>query len=92
MYLLMPVDIGLLVMMSDVTTAAQLKEAIDSYMGVKGCWAAACELDQAKQMLTSVKRAGISQLNNFQYECGSITVWRAFRVGVRSQKKALPME
>lgn len=70
----------------------QLKEAIDSYGGVKGCWAAVCELDQAKQMLTPVKWAGISQLNNFQHECGSIKVWRAFHVGVGSRKNAPPME
>ena len=71
----------------------QLKEAIDSYGGGgKGCWAAVCELDQAKQMLTPVKWAGISQLNNFQYECGSIKVWRAFHVGVGSRKNAPPME
>ena len=70
----------------------QLKEAIDSYGGVKGCWAALCELDQAKQMLTPVKWAGISQLNNFQYECGSIKVWCAFHVGVGSRKNAPPME
>ena len=43
-------------------------------------------------MLTPVKWAGISQLNNFQYESGSIKVWRAFRVGVGSRKKALPMK
>ena len=70
----------------------QLKEAIDSYRGVKGCWAAVCELDQAKQMLTPVKWAGISQLNIFQYECGGIKVWRAFHVGVGSRKNAPPME
>ena len=62
------------------------------YGEVKGYWAAVCELDQAKQMLTPVKWAGTSQLNNFQYECGSIKVWCAFRVGVGSRKKALPIE
>ena len=76
----------------DVTTAAQLKEAIDSYGEVKGCWTAVCELDQAKQMLTPVKWAGISQLNNFQYESSSIKVWRAFGVGAGSRKRALPLK
>ncbi|PFX16172.1 hypothetical protein AWC38_SpisGene19569 [Stylophora pistillata] len=76
----------------DDTTVAQLKEAIDSYGGVKGCWAAVCELHQTKQMLTPLKWEGISQLNNFQYECGSIKVWRAFLVGLQSRKKALPMK
>ncbi|PFX13401.1 hypothetical protein AWC38_SpisGene22517 [Stylophora pistillata] len=76
----------------DDTTVAQLKEAIDSYGGVKGCWAAVCELHQTKQMLTPVKWTGIGQLNNFQYECGSIKIWRAFHVGLRSRIKALPMK
>ena len=78
----------------DVTTAAQLKETVDGGrgVGVKGCWTAVCELDQAKQMLTPVKLAGISQLNNFQYESGSIEVWRAFGVGAGSRKKALPLK
>lgn len=35
---------------------------------------------------------GISQLDNFQYESGIIRVWRAFRVGVGSREKALPMK
>ena len=43
-------------------------------------------------MLTPVKWAGISQLNNFQYGCGSIKVWRAFHVGVGSRKNAPPKE
>ena len=57
-----------------------------------GLRAAVCELDQAKQMLIPVKWAGVSQLNNFQYECGSIKVWRSFHVGVGSRKNAPPME
>ncbi|PFX11506.1 hypothetical protein AWC38_SpisGene24732 [Stylophora pistillata] len=76
----------------DDITVAQLKEAIDSHGGVKDCCAAVYELHQAKQMLTPVKWTGISQLNNSQYEYGSIKMWHAFPVRLRSRINALPME
>ena len=44
----------------------------------------------SKANVNTRKVGGISQLNNFQYECGSIKVWRAFGVRVGSWKKALP--
>ena len=69
----------------DVTTAEQLKEAI-------GCWAAVCELDQAKQMLTPVKWAGISQLNNFQCESGGIKVWPHFMWEQDHGKRLFPCQ
>lgn len=67
----------------DIKTAAQLKEAIDSYGGIKGCLAAVCELDHSKQNSDPIKWPGISQINNFEYknDAGSVRVWRAFNVG-----------
>lgn len=66
----------------DVITAQQLKEAIDSYGGVKGCRAAVIELNTKKQTTTTYKFSGISQLNNFQYtEDGGMIVWKTFQVG-----------
>ena len=66
----------------DVITAQQLKEAIDSYGGVRGCRAAVVEVNTKKQTTGTHKISGISQLNNYQYtEDGRITVWKAFRVG-----------
>ena len=63
-------------------TAQQLKEAIDSYGGVRGCRAAVVEVNTKKQTTGTHKISGISQLNNFQYtEDGRIIVWKAFRVG-----------
>ena len=59
-----------------------MKEAIDSYGGVKGCRAAVIEVNEMKQTAT-FKFSGISQLNNFQYtDDEDIIVWKAFQVGV----------
>ncbi|CAH3177369.1 unnamed protein product [Porites lobata] len=66
----------------DVITARQLKEAIDSYGGIKGCRASVIELDTRKQTTNAPKLSGISQLNNFEYtEDGGMTVSKAFKVG-----------
>ncbi|CAH3107506.1 unnamed protein product, partial [Porites lobata] len=66
----------------DVITARQLKEAIDSYGGIKGCRASVIELDTRKQTTNAPKLSGISQLNNFEYtKDGGMTVSKAFKVG-----------
>ena len=65
----------------DVTSAQQLKQAIYSYGGVKGCHAVVVALDTTKQKTAPYKLGGISQLNNFQYEDGGMIVWKAFQVG-----------
>lgn len=72
----------LLIIGHDVITAQQLKEAIDSYGGVRGCRVAVIEVNPMKQTSIAHKFSGISQLNNFQYtEDGEIIVWKAFQVG-----------
>lgn len=74
--------LNLFIIGHDVMTAQQLKEAIDSYGGVRGCRAAVVEVNTKKQTTGTHKISGISQLNNFQYtQDGGIIVWRAFRVG-----------
>ena len=66
----------------NVITAQQLKEAIDSYGGVRGCRTAVVEVNTKTQTTGTRKISGISQLNNFQYtEDGGITVWKTFQVG-----------
>ena len=71
-----------LVLGHDVITARQLKEAIDSYGGIKGCRASVIELNTRKQTTNAPKLSGISQLNNFEYtEDGGMTVSKAFKVG-----------
>ena len=65
----------LFIISHDVVTAQQLKEAIDSYGGVRGCRAAVVEVNTKKQTTGTHKISGISQVKNFQYtEDGGITV------------------
>ena len=74
---------NLFIVGQDVITARQLKEAIDSYGGVRGCRAAVVEVTDTKKQTTGMhKISGISQLNNFQYtDDGEIIVWKAFQIG-----------
>ena len=72
----------LLIIGHDVITAQQLKEAIDSYGGVRGCRVAVIEVNTMKQTSIAHRFSCISQLNNFRYtEDGEIIVWKAFQVG-----------
>ena len=74
--------LNLFIIGHDVMTAQQLKEAIDSYGGVRGCWEAVVEVNTKRQTTGTHKISGISQLNNFQYtQDGGVIVWKAFRVG-----------
>lgn len=72
--------LNLFIIGHDVMTAQQLKEAIDSYGGVRGCRAAVVEVNSKKQTTGTHKISGISQLNNFQYtQDGGIIVWKRVR-------------
>jgi hypothetical protein len=64
----------------DVTTAREFKEAILSYGGVPGVRVAL--VDAANLSDPAVKWEGISLLNNFQFEDGKITVWRAYEIDI----------
>ena len=62
----------------DVTTATQLKTAIES--GPGSCPKASC-VALNPSTTPNVKWDGISLLNNFKYEVSGIRAWRAFNVG-----------
>ena len=82
----------LLIKGHDVISAQQLKEAIDSYGGVRGCRAVIVEVNTKKQTTGTHKISGISQLNNVQYsEDGEKLCGRRFKLErVRgSQSKSL---
>lgn len=68
---------------NDVTTADQMKEAINSYGGVQGVRVAAMEsIDEILEMTQKIP--GISKLNNFAFEtktCTSVRTWRAYGIG-----------
>ena len=62
----------------DVTTAVQLKTAIES--GPQSC-AKASYVSLNTSTTTPIKWEGVSLLNNFKYEENGIRAWRAFNVG-----------
>ncbi|KAL9974162.1 hypothetical protein ACROYT_G011171 [Oculina patagonica] len=65
----------------DVVTAEDMKAALESHGGIKGCRAAVVDVDTTREKNQDSKIPGISVLNNFQYdECG-IRVWKAYNIG-----------
>ena len=66
---------------NDVKTASGTKAAIESYGGVKGCYAAVCGVQASAQTMTKHTMPGVQALHNFSYENGGMRVWRAFDVG-----------
>ena len=67
---------------NDVKTASDMKAAIDSHGGVKGCYSAVCKVDEVSQNMTKHSLSGIQSLKNFMFpESGEIIAWRAYNVG-----------
>ena len=65
----------------DVVTAEDMKAALESHGGIKGCRAAVVEVDTTRERNKDSKIPGISVLNNFQYEELGSRVWKAYDVG-----------
>ena len=67
---------------TDILTACDLKKALESNGGVKGCRVSIVEMPQrSSQIDTNVKIKGISQIHNIRYEEGGIRFWKAFDIG-----------
>ena len=64
----------------DVVTALDMKEALESYGGVRGCRIAVAEVDVAKAA-KPVEWKGISALVNFEFLVSGIRAWKAYGVG-----------
>lgn len=65
----------------DVVTAEDMKAALESHGGIKGCRAAVVEVDTTRERNKDSKISGISVLNNFQFEESGIRVWKAYNIG-----------
>ena len=65
----------------DIRSAADMKAAIDSYGGVKGCQAAVVNVQEHNQTMKKHKMSGIQALNNFIFESEGLRVWKAYNVG-----------
>ena len=70
---------------NDVKTASDMKAAIESYGGIKGCYAAECQAQASAQTMTKHTMTGVQGLHNFSYENGGMrmcvpmmSVWESF--------------
>lgn len=66
---------------NDVNTAQEMKVAIESYGGVKGCYATVAEIQDSFQSMTKHSMTGIQALNNFLFEPAGLRAWKAYNVG-----------
>lgn len=67
---------------NDICTASDLKSAIDSYGGVKGCNAIIVEIKGSKVSKATLPRIPeVSYLHNFEYKDEGLTVWKAYGIG-----------
>ena len=58
-----------------------MKVAIESYGGVKGCYATVAEIEDSFQSMTKHSMTGIHALNNFLFEPAGLRAWKAYNVG-----------
>ncbi|KAK3725268.1 hypothetical protein QZH41_001283 [Actinostola sp. cb2023] len=65
----------------DILTAEDMKQALESHGGLKGCRAAVVEVDPSREVSNSIKIPGISLLNNFSFEETGIRAWKTYNVG-----------
>ena len=66
---------------NDINTAKDMKVAIESYGGVKGCYATVAEIQDSFQSMTKHSMTGIQALNNFLFQPAGLRVWKAYNVG-----------
>ena len=66
----------------DVLTALDMKNALESHNGVKGCRVAVVKVDNSAENTTAKKIPGISLLNNFAFTKDGIRAWRAYNIGL----------
>ena len=67
---------------NDVLTAEDMKKALDSHGGTKGCRVAVAEVNLTKENKKQTKEIdGISLLNNFSFEESGLTAWKAYDIG-----------
>lgn len=66
---------------NDINTANDMKKALDSHGGVKGCRASVVSVDTTKQQIVKHKWTGITSFTNFEFLKSGIRVWKAYDIG-----------
>ena len=70
---------------NDINSASDMKRALDSYGGVKGCRVAVVNVDTARKETEHQKWTGIQSYNNFEFQRSGIRVWKAYGIGKGKQ-------
>ena len=66
---------------NDVEKAKDMKKAIDSYSGVRGCRVSVLKVDTSAQDLHNHNLNGVLMFSNFKFCVDGIRMWKAFSVG-----------
>lgn len=66
---------------NDVTTAEEMKKALESHGGLRGCRVAVVEIDPSKDLHEANEIPDISLLYNFKFEDSEIRIWKAYNIG-----------
>ena len=65
----------------DVENASDMKRALDSYSGVRGCRASVVKVNTSAQQIHSHSWTGVQMFSNFQFSEGEIRMWKAYNIG-----------
>ena len=65
----------------DVENAADMKEALDSYSGVRGCRASVVKVNTNAQEMRNHNWTGVQTFANFQFSEEGIKMWKAYNIG-----------
>ena len=64
-----------------MTTAVDMKEALESHGGIRGCRAAVAAINLANETGGTNKIKGISKFNNSEFTEDGIRAWCAYQIG-----------
>ena len=59
-----------------INEGSDMKSAVDSYGGVKGCQSAEARIQELCQTMTKHSMTGIQSLNNFSFKSTGLQVWK----------------
>lgn len=65
----------------DVTSPFDMKQALESYGGLRGTFTSVVSVDKHLEPKVSIKIPTINQLNNFQFTEAGIVVRKAYKIG-----------
>ena len=65
---------------NDIKTASDMKTAIKSYGGARGCYAAVCQVQSSAQTMAKDTMTGAQALNDFSHDNRGLRMWRAYDI------------